>query len=205
MTSVHSFTAVLAAAGLSSRMGAFKPTLPLGGESMSRSLISSFSKAGALPVVVVTGFMGESLAVHLKDLPVRLVHNEAYETSQMFDSLRIGLSFLQQQDGPLPDKIFLCPADLPLIRPETVSLMAAQDADAVIPSFQGRKGHPVCIGASLIPQILSHGGRDGLRGALKALSTPILLLPVPDPGILMDADTKEDYERLKAVCREVKP
>lgn len=205
MMSIHSFTAVLAAAGLSSRMGAFKPTLPLGGESISRSLISSFSKAGALPVVVVTGFMGESLAVHLKDLPVRLVPNEAYETSEMFDSLRIGLSFLQQQDGPLPDKIFLCPADLPLIRPETISLMAAQDADTVIPSFQGRKGHPVCIGASLIPQILSHGGRDGLRGALKALRTPILLLPVPDPGILMDADTKEDYERLKAVCREVKP
>lgn len=205
MTSVHSFTAVLAAAGLSSRMGAFKPTLPLGGESISRSLINSFSKAGALPVVVVTGFMGGSLAEHLKDLPVRLVHNNFYETSEMFDSLLMGLSFLQNQSGPLPDKIFLCPADLPLIRPETISLMAAQDADAVIPSFGGRKGHPVCIGASLIPRILSHDGSDGLRGALKTLRAPVLLLPVSDPGILMDADTKEDYKRLKAACREVTP
>lgn len=205
MMSAHSFTAVIAAAGLSSRMGAFKPVLPLDGESISRRLINAFLEAGALPVVVVTGFKSKTLAAHLKDLPVRLVYNEAFEASQMFDSLLLGLSFLQNQNEPLPDKLFLCPADLPLIQPQTISFMAAQKDGAVVPVYQGRKGHPVCIDASVLPRILSHDGRDGLRGALKELQIPVRLLPVSDPGILMDADTRKDYQRLKALCREVKP
>lgn len=205
MTPSPSFTAVIAAAGLSSRMGAFKPVLPLGGESISRRLIDAFMKASSLPAVVVTGFQSELLSDHLKGLPVRLVHNEAYEASEMFDSLRLGLSFLQKQAEPLPDKLFLCPADLPLITPQTILLMAGQDAAVVIPTCGGRRGHPVCIASSLFPRILAHDGRDGLRGALRGLEIPPLLLPVSDPGILMDADTREDYQRLMDVCREAAP
>lgn len=91
MCPTNTFTAVIAAAGLSTRMGAFKPILPLGEESISRSLVLAFVRAGSLPVTVVTGYMAETLASHLGGLPVRLVHNSAYRTSQMFDSLRLGL------------------------------------------------------------------------------------------------------------------
>ena len=89
MCPTNTFTAVIAAAGLSTRMGAFKPILPLGEESISRSLVLAFVRAGSLPVTVVTGYMAETLASHLGGLPVRLVHNSAYRTSQMFDSLRL--------------------------------------------------------------------------------------------------------------------
>ena len=81
MCPTNTFTAVIAAAGLSARMGAFKPILPLGEESISRSLVLAFVGAGSLPVTVVTGYMAETLASHLGGLPVRLVHNSAYRTS----------------------------------------------------------------------------------------------------------------------------
>jgi len=62
MCPTNTFTAVIAAAGLSTRMGAFKPILPLGEESISRSLVLAFVRAGSLPVTVVTGYMAETLA-----------------------------------------------------------------------------------------------------------------------------------------------
>lgn len=202
MNSSPTFTAVIAAAGLSSRMGAFKPTLPLGNDSISRRLILAFIRAGSLPVTVVTGFMAEALADHLKDLPVRLVHNKNYETSHMFDSLSLGLRACLENPA-LPDKIFLCPADMPLISPETISLMAGQEAGVIIPVCEGRKGHPVCISKTLLPVLLSHDGTDGLRGALKPFSSEIFHLPVDDAGILTDADTMEDYRKIRKLFGEV--
>ncbi len=202
MNSSPTFTAVIAAAGLSSRMGAFKPTLPLGNDSISRRLILTFIRAGSLPVTVVTGFMAEALADHLKDLPVRLVHNKNYETSHMFDSLSLGLRACLENPA-LPDKIFLCPADMPLISPETISLMAGQEAGVIIPVCEGRNGHPVCISKALLPALLSHDGTDGLRGALKPLSSEIFHLPVDDAGILTDADTMEDYRKIRKLFGEV--
>ena len=203
MNSSPTFTAVIAAAGLSSRMGAFKPTLPLGNDSISRRLILSFIRAGSLPVTVVTGFMAEALAEHLRDLPVCLVHNRNYETSHMFDSLSLGLRSLMAGDQTLPDRIFLCPADMPLISPETISLMAAQEADIIIPVCEGRKGHPVCVSKALLPTLLSHDGTDGLRGALRPFSKEVLYLPSDDSGILTDADTMEDYRMIRKLCGEV--
>lgn len=203
MNPAVTFTAVIAAAGLSSRMGAFKPALPLGGESISRRLIASFAEAGSLPVTVVTGFKAGTLAEHLKDMPVRLVFNPDYRTCQMFDSLRLGLTSLCESYAGLPAKIFLCPADIPLIRPETISLMARQEAGVVIPVCGGRKGHPVCISSAFLPLLLSHDGTDGLRGVLKTLQEETCLLSVPDPGILADADTMEDYKKIQAAYREV--
>ena len=174
MCPTNTFTAVIAAAGLSTRMGAFKPILPLGEESISRSL--------------VLAFVG--------------VHNSAYRTSQMFDSLRLGLLYLQKEEAaPLPDKIFLCPADIPLVSSETIACMARQEADIVIPVCSGRKGHPVCVSSSMLFALLEHDGTDGLRGALNGLSIKPLMLAVSDPGILTDADTTEDYERIKKLLR----
>ena len=63
MCPTNTFTAVIAAAGLSTRMGAFKPILPLGEESISRSLVLAFVGAGSLPVQ-------SSPATWLKHLPL---------------------------------------------------------------------------------------------------------------------------------------
>ena len=148
-------------------MGAFKPILPLGEESISRSLVLAFVGAGSLPVTVVTGYMAETLASHLGGLPVRLVHNSAYRTSQMFDSPRLGLLSLKGGGRRRsPDKIFLCPADIPLVSSETIACMARQEADIVIPVCGGRKGHPVCVSSSMLLRLLEHDGTGrAARGA----------------------------------------
>lgn len=58
--------AVLAAAGLSSRMGDFKPLLPFEDTTIAFHVTSMLRRLGADPVIVVTGYRAEELEDHLK-------------------------------------------------------------------------------------------------------------------------------------------
>lgn len=58
--------AVIAAAGLSSRMGDFKPLLPFGKECVARHLTQMLARTGVSPVVMVTGYRGEELKQQLR-------------------------------------------------------------------------------------------------------------------------------------------
>lgn len=57
--------AVLVAAGLSSRMGAFKPMLPFGDSTIALNVVTMLRQLKVDPVVVVTGHQAESLERHL--------------------------------------------------------------------------------------------------------------------------------------------
>lgn len=95
--------AVIAAAGLSSRMGAFKPLLPFGEFSVAGHLVAMLKAEHADPIVVVTGFRGGA-GTELADSGVLLIRNERYETSEMMDSLRLGFGAIAE----LCDQILVC-------------------------------------------------------------------------------------------------
>ena len=78
--------AVLAAAGLSSRMGDFKPLLPFGDTTIAFHVTSMLRRLGADPVLVVTGYRAEELEDHLKGTGACFVRNTRYRHTQMFDS-----------------------------------------------------------------------------------------------------------------------
>lgn len=63
---------LILAAGTSSRMGAFKPMLQVDGQTMIRRVADMMRRAGAGPVVVVTGYRGEQLERHLAGLDIHL-------------------------------------------------------------------------------------------------------------------------------------
>ena len=67
--------AVIAAAGLSSRMGAFKPMLEIGDTTAVRRIIAVLRSVGADPVVLVTGHRAEALEAHVADLDVHVKDN----------------------------------------------------------------------------------------------------------------------------------
>lgn len=60
--------AVVVAAGMSSRMGDFKPMLSLGELTISRRLITSLKQAGVDRIVVICGYRAEDLEHHLADM-----------------------------------------------------------------------------------------------------------------------------------------
>lgn len=82
--------------------------------------------------------------------------------------------------------------DMPSLQSDTVSALcrAATKADIVIPTHQGRRGHPRMFGAAHFPALRQLSGDTGARALIEDI-TDIVDMPVDDDGILLDIDTQE--------------
>ncbi len=188
-------SAVIPAAGLSSRMHEYKPLLDLGGLPMVEQVIRLFQGAGIRDIVVVTGHNREQLEPVIRKSGARPVYNKGFTTG-MLGSVKTGIR-------ALPDKtcgFFLLPVDIPAIRPATIRELInafVKTPDTIIfPSFLEQTGHPPLIPGPLIPDILSIPPRSNLGEFLSSPGLQKRAVYVHDRGIHMDADTPEAYSRL---------
>ena len=184
--------ALIVAAGMSSRMGDFKPLLNIGSISIAQRVVATFRQAGLDKIVMITGYNAPLLERHLSGNGVVFLRNEDYRTTQMFDSVRIGLRYLRDKC----DRVLFTPVDIPLFTAATVRALLETEAPLACPAVDGETGHPTLIAASLFDRILADKGDLGLRGALDRCGAEMTLLPVEDRGVLHDADTPEDYKAL---------
>ena len=184
--------AVVVAAGMSSRMGDFKPMLSIGSISVAQRVVATLKQAGAARVVVVTGYNAEELERHLASSGVVFLRNENYRTTHMFDSALIGLRYLRDKCR----QVLFTPVDIPLFTAATVDALLTSGAELACPVCGGTRGHPILMSANVIDRVLEDSGESGLDGALSRCGVPMTLVEVYDPGILHDADTPEDYREL---------
>ncbi len=184
--------AVIVAAGMSSRMGTFKPMLQIGSISVAKRIISTLQQSGAELVVVVTGNQADLLEKHLSKTGAVFVRNESYASTQMFDSAKIGLEYIKDKC----DRVLFTPIDVPLFTSQTVSALLESDADFAVPVCNVTEGHPLLLKSSIIPTILDYKGAEGLRGALEFSGAKKQTVAVYDEGVLYDMDTPSDYDEL---------
>ncbi|MEG2174805.1 MAG: NTP transferase domain-containing protein [Oscillospiraceae bacterium] len=185
--------AVVLAAGLSSRMREFKPMLTLGDNTIAGHTIGRLKAAGADPIVVVVGYKAELLKRYLgRDPAIRFAENERYAQTQMFDSVLIGLSALEQEC----DAVFVTPVDIPLVELTTFEKLIQSGAASARPVCNGKAGHPLLLSTDVISALRGYRGEGGLKGALHSINAVMQDVPVEDEGILLDADTPEDYKAL---------
>ena len=184
--------ALIVAAGMSKRMGEFKPMLSIGSISIAQRVVATLSQTGVSKIVMVTGFNATILERHLSGNGIIFLRNENYETTQMFDSVKIGLSYLQDKC----DKVLFTPVDVPLFTAKTVKTILDSGAPLAVPMCEGKQGHPILIAKELIPEILGDCGEMGLKGAMDRCSVPLLRIDVEDFGTVQDADTPEDFSVL---------
>ncbi len=184
--------ALITAAGMSSRMGEFKPMLQIGSISAAQRIVSTLFQAGAETVVVVTGYQAERLEHHLSRSSVVFVRNENYDSTDMFCSVCIGLSFLLDKC----DKLLLTPVDVPLFTADTVRRLLISEAPIACPLYEGKEGHPILLQNSAAKALLSYQGDKGLFGAMHQSGLQRETIKVKDAGILFDMDTPEDYQHL---------
>ena len=189
---------VILAAGLSSRMGAFKPLLEIDGKSMARRVTELMQNAGADPVIVVTGHRQEELKAHLEGRGVRFVHNPDYASTQQLESLQLALAALPEDC----ERVLVTPADIPLVKPDTVERLLGLEGDFIRPRFGERTGHPVVLSAGMIPFLLRYDGPGGLKGAVAKSGCVVRDIEVDDSGVLMDNDTPADFRRTLARFEE---
>lgn len=191
--------AVIVAAGMSSRMKKFKPMLSIGESTIIKKVISTLKQAGSDYVVVVTGNNAHRIERHIANMDVICLYNERFADTQMFDSARIGLEYLKNKC----DYILFTPADIPLFSLDSVRRLFDSTAEIACPSYNGVQGHPLLIESKLIPLILSYSGSGGLREAIKHSGKEVISVSVDDQGILLDADTPEDYDNILELERKL--
>ena len=71
-----------------------------------------------------------------------------------------------------------------------------EDTLFVIPRYEGRRGHPVCVAKELAREFLGRAATDETRAVIQAHQDEILYVDVDDPGVLADIDDVLEYRRL---------
>lgn len=184
--------AIILAAGTSSRMGAPKLHLAWGDGTVLDQTIQNVT-AVTQNVLVVTGAYAEQTRTIAAAYPVTIVHNEQYTEGEMISSLQAALTALQE-----PDDFFVMLGDMPLIDAHTIAEIVAfweVHGGIVVPTFAGKRGHPVVFSAEFIPQLLALGWDQTPRTVVEANKARLNLFKIDDPAILIDLDTPELYTR----------
>lgn len=93
------------------------------------------------------------------------------------------------------------PADLPLIRPQTLVEIARATmvGEVLVPMFEGQRGHPVRFDASCRDALTDLQGNQGAAPVVSARAA--IKMVVSDVGCVMDIDTVDDLQRArKLLC-----
>lgn len=175
---------IIVAAGKRSKRNEPSPLLKIGSITVVKRIVLTFQQVGISPIVVITGYRAEEIEHDLADYGVIFLRNEEYENSQMFDSAKIGLAFLQNKCK----QVIFTPVTIPMLTPETIQRMMECGEKAISPSYQGKSGHPLLLSSELIPQILAYEGNMGMRGAIGQTGIQRHWLDIDDEGILQDLD-----------------
>jgi molybdenum cofactor cytidylyltransferase len=193
--------ALIPAGGKSSRMGRPKLALPLGDRTILEHVIAALRRAEIGPILVVLGPHVSQL-VSLAETAGAQVLLLAQETADMRGTIEEGLRWIEKHLQPRgEDNWLLVPADHPtldtcVVRQLLQARAAHPEFSIVIPTFQGRRGHPALIGWRHIAGIRALPPHQGSNTYLRGQAAVTLEVPVSSADILDDLDTPADYERL---------
>ncbi len=189
---------LILAAGMSSRMGEFKPLLMINNKTMIEQSIDSMLASGVKTITLVLGYQGEKIEQVIKhagyeNKQIQVVYNRNYASTQMLDSVKIGVSNIEDCDA-----FYLLPGDMPAIHSDTFlkvrETMECQKAKIVFPTMKGYRKHPPLISTYFISDILNFESEGGLRELWKNFESEITGVPVDDLGCTIDVDTKPQYQ-----------
>lgn len=188
-------TAVVLAAGKSTRMGVPKMTLPWGSSTVLGTVLRSLQQAGLRRIRVVIGANRDEVEKKLDGIPftVERVFNPDYENGEMMDSLRVGIRNMD----PNSQAVLVVLGDQPQIEPrivvEMIELYRQTGAHLIVPSYQMRRGHPWLIARSKFTELAGIPAGETMRDFLNRHSSEIIYMRVSTGSVLQDLDTPEDY------------
>lgn len=193
--------AILPAAGLSRRMGQPKLLLPLGGTAVIARLLEVLCEPEIVARVVVVRPADQPLQELLAGLPAVTVVPPV-DPPDMRASVEIGLAEIERRYQPRSDDAWLMiPADHPLLRPATLhqllTVWAEQRPRLLLPTYQGRGGHPLLGRWDTLAQLRGLPADVGLNQLLRVCAEDVLRWPVDDPGVRADLDSPADYQRMQ--------
>jgi len=187
-------TAIVLAAGKSTRMGQQKLLMPFEGKSMIATVAGKITGSVVSRTIVVTGSDRNKIEEELEAYPVLFVDNERYEEG-MLTSVQAGVA----ATGPETDGYLILLGDQPMVSEplinRLISVFQKGGKGLLIPVFRGKRGHPVLIGSKYKNEIKILNPEIGLRELFLNHPDDIQEIEVESEDVLKDIDTPEEYDR----------
>lgn len=188
-------SAIVLAAGKSTRMGRQKLLLPIGEGTVISQIVDEVLASPVAEVFVVVRGDREAIEQALEGRTVRFVENP-HKDGDMLSSVRCGLKAMGQPDG-----VLVVLGDQPQISRHVVTALIrafGDDGDRiVVPVHQGKRGHPLLFSAVYHQEILESYDGVGLRGLMKAHADSVCEVEVDSPAVLENMNVPADYERVR--------
>ncbi len=198
--------AIIPAAGRSERMGRSKLLLSWrrGGDANSTLLahvLRAWTTSRVQRTVIVIRTDADPAVkqiCHSHDVEVVTADNPA----DMKASCLLGLQHLARHDSSgSDDRFFVCPVDIPGITSGVVDRLigegergdtAGEPARVIVPTYQGRRGHPVLFPWTMASQIELLNADQGINFLVDRAAVAEVEFPVA-PEKMADIDTPEEY------------
>jgi molybdenum cofactor cytidylyltransferase len=187
--------AVILSAGASSRMGRPKALLPYREGTFLEHLIQVTRHPRIGVTRVVLGAGAETIQSAAKLDPSVVVLNRDWELGQL-SSICAGVRSLEGIDT---DGIVLCPVDHPLVSARLVSELVERFYDEkksiVLPTYKGKRGHPVIFSNQLFSELLAAPAEMGARVVVWAHSADVLECPTDEEGVILNLNDPDMLKR----------
>lgn len=195
---LRSLTAIVLAAGLSSRLpGENKLLKHIDGRPLVAHALDPLRALDIQKPILVAGHDSGPLIELLRDHPVEIVINSTPEMG-MASSISTGIAALPNG----VDGFFIVLGDMPFIKPDDYKALTKVFSDKAgasicIPTFEGKRGHPVLFPMHFAKKLRSLEGDQGAKKLLKQYSRDIEEVPRPSDGVLRDFDSISDFDSLQ--------
>ena len=185
-------TALVLAAGGSSRLGRPKQLLPLGDATLLDATLSVVRRCGFGQVVVALGRAADEVAASVDLTGVDVVRNPGFGAG-CSSSIAAALPAI----APSSEGVVLMLGDQPEVSPAAVAAVAAVDADLAVCRYDDGLGHPFWLGRALFGELANLHGDKAVWKLVDAAG-PSLVTVAVDGRVPADVDTEADYEALLA-------
>lgn len=190
------FAAIILAAGASERMGYPKALLPYQGRPFLTGISDACVAAGIDLRVVVLGYYADKILAELDLADVVVTRSENLAAGPI-GSIRAGVRALATH--PV-DAALIWPVDRPHVPVAAVSALLDAFREThrpiVVPTFEGRRGHPILVGRALFEELLGAPDAEGARAVVRRDPGRVANVEVGDVSVLEDFNTPEDYKEL---------
>ena len=189
-------SAVILAAGSSSRMGVPKALLEISGKTFLRHLVDTLASASVLDVTIVLGSESERIRGTLSWFNGTVVINPEWQQGQL-SSVIAGIDAAVRDETV--DGVLVCPVDHPLVSHGLiVDLLQAfwrSKKKIIIPVYGGRRGHPVIFAAPLLGDLRRAPRETGARAVVHRYPEEVAEVATEDEGAIINIDSMADYRR----------
>lgn len=188
--------AIILAGGASQRMGTPKALLKFRDATFLETILEAGLAAGLQPRVVVLGYDANKILQELTLDHVTVVRSDDLAAGPI-GSIRTGIGTILNH---AVDAAVVWHVDQPHVRLDTVRALTdrfrAAQAPILIPTYRGRRGHPVLFARGVFDELLAAPDREGAKAVVHAHPGRVIEVPVEDPAVLEDIDTPEAYQAL---------